>query len=64
MVVCNCVKCGGNDEHIVCENQLIEMRSGIYRSQGFNTGLFVTAIILCLLGLLGKPIFGIFGNFH
>jgi hypothetical protein len=39
------------------------MRSGIYRSQRFNTGLFIVAIVLCFLGLLGKPIFGLFGNF-
>lgn len=32
MVVCDCVKCGGKDEDIVCENQLIEMKSGVYRS--------------------------------
>jgi hypothetical protein len=63
MVVCDCVKCGGSDENITCENQLIEMRSGIYRSQRFNTGLFIVAIVLCFLGLLGKPIFGLFGNF-
>lgn len=56
MVVCDCVKCGGKDEDIFCENQLIEMKSGIYRSQKFNIGLFSIAVVLCA--------FGLFGSFH
>jgi len=54
MVMCDCVKCCGNDEHIVCENQLISIQSGIFRAQKFNTILFVIAISLCALGLLGN----------
>lgn len=53
MVMCNCVKCGGTDEHMVCENQLIMMRSGIYRQERLNVTLLVVSLLLCVIGLTG-----------
>lgn len=45
MVMCQCVKCGGQDKNKVCDNDVLLLQSGVWRIDRLtNTLLFVSGI--------------------
>lgn len=54
MLMCDCKKCGGDDEYAFCENALLDAQVSVWRSEKTLGWLVMLGVILIVvLAILG-----------
>jgi len=51
MLMCECTKCGGDNEWMVCENDRMMMQANHQKSKMVLQSLWLWAVILFILGI-------------